>query len=176
MFQNRLVYIKWPYLTHLEEISPYPIRHMYLELISKTPSNNPDLLRPKIGYNDLITAAGTLKKSCLLPKWWLLRAQIIQCLGGKTGGYDQISAKDAMILSCLENEAPQETSGPTSLGVTGEERANPQLSSVESASQTKSVYSASTIVYSGSASGYDASAAFTTEADPRKYDPKDSLS
>ncbi|GJX06132.1 retrovirus-related pol polyprotein from transposon TNT 1-94 [Tanacetum coccineum] len=29
--------------------------------------------------------------------------QIIQCLGGKTGGLDQISNKDATILYCLEN-------------------------------------------------------------------------
>ncbi|GJS20993.1 hypothetical protein Tco_0449625 [Tanacetum coccineum] len=30
-------------------------------------------------------------------------AQIIQCLGGKTGGHDQISNKDAIILYCLAN-------------------------------------------------------------------------
>ncbi|GJU75912.1 hypothetical protein Tco_1272982 [Tanacetum coccineum] len=30
--------------------------------------------------------------------------QIIQCLGGKTGGLDQISNKDATILYCLEND------------------------------------------------------------------------
>ncbi|GKE72730.1 hypothetical protein Tco_1534771 [Tanacetum coccineum] len=30
-------------------------------------------------------------------------AQIIQCLGGKIGGHDQISNKDAIILYCLAN-------------------------------------------------------------------------
>ncbi|GKA23723.1 hypothetical protein Tco_0709756 [Tanacetum coccineum] len=46
---------------------------------------------------------GTLKKSCLPPRWRLLMGQIIQCLGGKTGGLDQISNKDATILYCLAN-------------------------------------------------------------------------
>ncbi|GJX74206.1 retrovirus-related pol polyprotein from transposon TNT 1-94 [Tanacetum coccineum] len=35
--------------------------------------------------------------------WRLLMGQIIQCLGGKTGGLDQISNKDATILYCLAN-------------------------------------------------------------------------
>ncbi|GJR71468.1 hypothetical protein Tco_0083833 [Tanacetum coccineum] len=33
----------------------------------------------------------------------LLMGQVIQCLGGKTGGLDQISNKDATILYCLAN-------------------------------------------------------------------------
>ncbi|GJS50184.1 hypothetical protein Tco_0600305 [Tanacetum coccineum] len=45
----------------------------------------------------------TLKKSCLPPRWRLLMGQIIQYLGGKTGGLDQISNKDATILYCLAN-------------------------------------------------------------------------
>ncbi|GKB27009.1 hypothetical protein Tco_0866410 [Tanacetum coccineum] len=56
-----------------------------------------------IGYNREIGAKGTLKKSCLSPRWRLLMAQIIQCLGGKTGGLDQISNKDATILYWLAN-------------------------------------------------------------------------
>ncbi|GJZ88413.1 hypothetical protein Tco_0660195 [Tanacetum coccineum] len=55
------------------------------------------------GYNGEIEAKGTLKKSCLPPRWRLLMGQIIQCLGGKTGGLDQISNKDATILYCLAN-------------------------------------------------------------------------
>ncbi|GJY03752.1 hypothetical protein Tco_0369692 [Tanacetum coccineum] len=51
-----------------------------------------------------IRAKGTLKKSFLPPRWRLLMGQIIQCLGGKTGGLDQISNKDATILYCLENK------------------------------------------------------------------------
>ncbi|GJU87113.1 hypothetical protein Tco_1294659 [Tanacetum coccineum] len=56
-----------------------------------------------IGYNGEIGAKGTLKKSCLPPRWRLLMAQIIWCLGGKTGGLDQISNNDATILYCLAN-------------------------------------------------------------------------
>ncbi|GJV01713.1 hypothetical protein Tco_1335282 [Tanacetum coccineum] len=56
-----------------------------------------------IGYNEEIRAKGTLKKSYLPPRWRLLMGQIIQCLGRKTDGLDQISNKDATILYCLEN-------------------------------------------------------------------------
>ncbi|GJX20836.1 hypothetical protein Tco_0223513 [Tanacetum coccineum] len=50
-----------------------------------------------------IKATRTLKKSFLSPKWRLLMAQIIQCLGGKTVGHDQLTTKDEMILYCLAN-------------------------------------------------------------------------
>ncbi|GJX14878.1 hypothetical protein Tco_0206636 [Tanacetum coccineum] len=56
-----------------------------------------------IGYNGEIGEKGTLKKSCLPPRWRLLMDQIIQCLVVKTGGLDQISNKDATILYCLAN-------------------------------------------------------------------------
>ncbi|GJS96157.1 hypothetical protein Tco_0803125 [Tanacetum coccineum] len=56
-----------------------------------------------IWYNREIRAKGTLKKSCLPLRWRLLMGQIIQCLGRKTGGLDQISNKDATILYCLAN-------------------------------------------------------------------------
>nr|GFC09851.1 hypothetical protein [Tanacetum cinerariifolium] len=65
-----------------------------------------DIVKPwftEIGYNGEIDVKGTLKKSCLPPRWRLLIRQIIQCLGGKTGGLDQISNKDATILYCLAN-------------------------------------------------------------------------
>ncbi|GJV08242.1 hypothetical protein Tco_1345898 [Tanacetum coccineum] len=70
---------------------------------------------------------------------------------------------------------PQATSGQTSLGVTGEVRVGPQLSSVVSASTTEPVYSTSTLVHSESASWRDTSATFTAEVDPEHSDPKDSL-
>nr|GEU89791.1 hypothetical protein [Tanacetum cinerariifolium] len=41
-------------------------------------------VRGDIGYNEEIEAKGTLKKSCLPPRWRLLMGQIIQCLSGKT--------------------------------------------------------------------------------------------
>ncbi|GKC62032.1 hypothetical protein Tco_1089630 [Tanacetum coccineum] len=56
-----------------------------------------------IRYSGEIGAKGTLKKSFLPPRWRLLMAQIIQCLGGKTGSHDQISNKDAIILYCMAN-------------------------------------------------------------------------
>ncbi|GJT54559.1 hypothetical protein Tco_0989613 [Tanacetum coccineum] len=76
----------------------------------------------------------------------------------------------------MHKEVQQATSGPTSLGVTSEEGAHPQLSSVVSASLTKPVYSASTILHSESASGHEASTTSTTEANPEKTYPNDSIS
>ncbi|GKB72131.1 hypothetical protein Tco_0933543 [Tanacetum coccineum] len=64
------------------------------------------IVRPRfatIGYSGEIRAKGILKKSFLPPRWRLLMAQIIQCLGGKIGGHDQTSNKDAIILYCLAN-------------------------------------------------------------------------
>ncbi|GKC43382.1 hypothetical protein Tco_1061104, partial [Tanacetum coccineum] len=52
-----------------------------------------------IRYNGEIGAKGTLKKSCLLPRCRLLMGQIIQCLGGKTGGLDQYLIR--MPSSCI---------------------------------------------------------------------------
>ncbi|GKD11518.1 hypothetical protein Tco_1195925, partial [Tanacetum coccineum] len=80
------------------------------------------------------------------------------------------------VVAGMHKEVQQATGGPTSLGVTSEEGANPQLSSVVSASLTKPVYSASTILHSESASGHDASATSTAEADPGKTNPNDSVS
>ncbi|GKF69467.1 hypothetical protein Tco_0202524 [Tanacetum coccineum] len=56
------------------------------------------------------------------------------------------------VVAGMHKEALQPTSGPVSLGVTSKERANPQLSSVVSASSTKPVYSASFIIHYESAS------------------------
>ncbi|GKE06853.1 hypothetical protein Tco_1398871, partial [Tanacetum coccineum] len=61
-------------------------------------------IRGDIGYSGEIGAKGTLKNSFLPPRWRLLMGQIIQCLGGKTDGLDQISNKDAAILYCLANK------------------------------------------------------------------------
>nr|GEW08046.1 retrovirus-related Pol polyprotein from transposon TNT 1-94 [Tanacetum cinerariifolium] len=52
-----------------------------------------------IGYSGETEAKGTLKKSFLPPRWRPLMGQIIQCLGEKIGGIDQISNK--MPLSCI---------------------------------------------------------------------------
>ncbi|GKA89853.1 hypothetical protein Tco_0811665 [Tanacetum coccineum] len=65
-----------------------------------------DIIRqwfPTIGYGEEVSAKGTLRKNLLPPRWRLLMAQIIQCLGGKTRGFDQITNKDAIILYSLAN-------------------------------------------------------------------------
>ncbi|GKC75457.1 hypothetical protein Tco_1126231, partial [Tanacetum coccineum] len=65
-----------------------------------------DIVRPwfeTIRYGETVPIKWTLKKSLLPPKWRLLIEQIIQCLGGKTGGFDQITNKDAIILYSLAN-------------------------------------------------------------------------
>ncbi|GJZ62361.1 hypothetical protein Tco_0618498 [Tanacetum coccineum] len=65
-----------------------------------------DIVRPwfkTIRYGEYVPAKGTLKKSILPHRWRLLTIQIIQCLGGKTGSFDQITNKDAIILYSLAN-------------------------------------------------------------------------
>nr|GEV17260.1 hypothetical protein [Tanacetum cinerariifolium] len=58
---------------------------------------------PMIGYGEEVLAKGTLRKSLLPPRWSLLMAHIIQCLGVKTRRFDQITKKDAIILYSLAN-------------------------------------------------------------------------
>ncbi|GKE14326.1 hypothetical protein Tco_1421903 [Tanacetum coccineum] len=65
-----------------------------------------DIVRPWfeiIGYRETVPVKGTLKKSIFPPRWRLLMALIIQCLGGKTRGFDLITNKDAIILYSLAN-------------------------------------------------------------------------
>ncbi|GJT55662.1 hypothetical protein Tco_0990716 [Tanacetum coccineum] len=78
----------------------------YLTQVCMFPLPSITTVRPwfsTIGYKREIGAKGTLKKSCLPPRWRLLMAQIMQCLGDKIGGLGQISNKDATILYCLAN-------------------------------------------------------------------------
>ncbi|GJU75441.1 hypothetical protein Tco_1272511 [Tanacetum coccineum] len=72
----------------------------------------------------------------------------------------------------MHKEDRQANGGLTSLGVTNEARANPQLSSGMSAFiLNKPIYSASFIIHSESASGIDASAISTAKVDPGKSAP-----
>ncbi|GJW67158.1 hypothetical protein Tco_0121582 [Tanacetum coccineum] len=74
----------------------------------------------------------------------------------------------------MHKEDQQATGGPTSLRVTSEARANPQLSSDMSAfNLNEPIYSASFIIHSESASRNDASTAFTVEADLGNSAPSD---
>ncbi|GKE22984.1 hypothetical protein Tco_1434496 [Tanacetum coccineum] len=73
---------------------------------SKVSFSIPTGVRPwfeTIRYGETVPVKGTLKKSLLPPSWRLLMAQIIQCLGGKTEGFDQITNKDAIILYSQAN-------------------------------------------------------------------------
>ncbi|GJY74145.1 hypothetical protein Tco_0478576 [Tanacetum coccineum] len=76
----------------------------------------------------------------------------------------------------MHKEDQQVAGGPTSLGVTSEEGARPQLSSGMSVfSKLKPIYLASVIIHYESVSGYDASANSTAKANPRTSAPIDSL-
>nr|GEU36880.1 hypothetical protein [Tanacetum cinerariifolium] len=113
-----------------------------------------DIVRPwflTIGYGEEVSAKSTLKKSLLPPS--------------------QTSASTPVVAE-MHKEDLQATGGPTSLGVTGEARANPQLSSGMSAfNLNEPIYSTSFIIHSESASGNDASAISTAEADLRIFAP-----
>nr|GEV56491.1 hypothetical protein [Tanacetum cinerariifolium] len=81
-----------------------------------------------------------------------------------------------LVVADLHKKVQQVASGPTSLGVTGKERVNPQLSSAMSAfNKSMSIYSASFVIHFESASGNDASADSTSKADPGTSTPNDSL-
>nr|GEU86785.1 ribonuclease H-like domain-containing protein [Tanacetum cinerariifolium] len=70
------------------------------------------------------------------------------------------------VVAQMRKDDLQATSSKTSLGVTGEERAD-QLISIMSASISEPIYSASTLVHSESASGRDTSTTFTAKIDPK---------
>ncbi|GJU93970.1 hypothetical protein Tco_1318726 [Tanacetum coccineum] len=74
----------------------------------------------------------------------------------------------------MHKEDQQATSGLNSLGVTSEERGNPQPSSGMSAfNLNKPIYSTSFIIHSESALGNDASTVSTADADPVNSAPSD---
>ncbi|GJY60550.1 retrovirus-related pol polyprotein from transposon TNT 1-94 [Tanacetum coccineum] len=123
----------------------------------------------EIGYNGEIKLKGTLKKSCLTPRWRLLIVQIIQCLGDVP--YVPKAPKPSS-----QTEKKQATGVPTSLGVTSEEGAHPQSVVVCLYLQILNLFFlASYIFHSESASGNDASANFTAKADPKISAPDDSV-
>ncbi|GKA72161.1 hypothetical protein Tco_0778377 [Tanacetum coccineum] len=142
-----------------------------------------DIVRPwfeTIGYGEAVPAKGTLKKS-LLP----LSKEATKCgsskipIDSKTGHSkkrkESSSAMDSNLSQLpvstpmdtgMHKEDQQATGGPTSLGVTSEARANPQLSSGMLAfNLNERIYSASFIIHSESTSGNDALAASTAKAD-----------
>ncbi|GJV35283.1 hypothetical protein Tco_1407760 [Tanacetum coccineum] len=188
-----------------------------------------------IGYEEEVSAKGTLRKSLLPPRWSLAnginidyanifwediilklkkkqREKISQwplklpnpllMLRGKeaikggsskapTGsktGHSKKRKKSSSAMDSNPSQPPvsttmdpgmhkedqQETGGLTSLGVTSEARANPQLSSGMSAfNLNEPIYSASFIIHYESTSGNDALVVSTAEADPRNSTPSD---
>nr|GEV22155.1 retrovirus-related Pol polyprotein from transposon TNT 1-94 [Tanacetum cinerariifolium] len=102
---------------------------------------------PMIGYEEVVSAKGTLIKSLFPPRWRLLMTQIIQCLGGKIGGFDPITNKDVIILYSLAS-GTRCRKDMGMMRVTGEARANPQLSSGMSAfNLNEPIYLASLIIH-----------------------------
>nr|GEW12920.1 hypothetical protein [Tanacetum cinerariifolium] len=85
---------------------------------------------PTIGYGEEVSIKGTLRKSLLLPRWRLLMAHIIQCLGESSSAMDSNLSRPSVstpVDTEMHKEDQQATGGPTSLGVTSKERAYPQL-------------------------------------------------
>ncbi|GJZ76777.1 hypothetical protein Tco_0641449 [Tanacetum coccineum] len=80
-----------------------------------------------------------------------------------------------LVVTEVHKGTPQATSDQMSLGLTGEEKAYSQLSSVVSTSTTKPIDTTSVIIHSESASGGDALASLIVGADPGQSDPNKSL-
>ncbi|GKF13360.1 hypothetical protein Tco_0054822, partial [Tanacetum coccineum] len=76
------------------------------------------------------------------------------------------------VVDELHKKPPLETIGQTSLGVTGEEKAYPQLSILVSTSSTEPMLLSSTIVHSNSALGGDASANLQLKLTMEKLIPR----
>ncbi|GJX65578.1 hypothetical protein Tco_0299921 [Tanacetum coccineum] len=165
-----------------------------------------NIVRPwfsTIRYGEEVSSKGTLKKNLLPPRTSLHRPHDgnLQSKEATKGGSSKAptssktghskkrkessSAMDSNLSQPLvsthvdtgmHKEDQQETGGPTSLGVTSKERANPQLSSgMSSFNLNKPIYLTSFISHSESASGNDVLAVSTAEADPENYAPSTDL-
>ncbi|GKE49696.1 hypothetical protein Tco_1480954 [Tanacetum coccineum] len=143
-----------------------------------------------IGYGEIVSAKWTLKKSLLPPRWsqeatkgGSSKAPIgftTSHLKRKKDSSSTMESNPSQTLASIplviemHKEDQQKIGSPSSLGVTSKERADPQLSSGMSAfNLNKPNYSASFIIHSESASGYDALGNSTAEADPGKSAPID---
>ncbi|GJS27999.1 hypothetical protein Tco_0488619 [Tanacetum coccineum] len=101
-----LLYPSHPNQEYFKDVSEFISKCCLKEAFTRALTQYKECLR----YSREIREKGTLKKNCLPPRWRLLMGQIIQCLGGKTSGLDQISNKDATILFIsllLENMMPE---------------------------------------------------------------------
>ncbi|GKA03180.1 hypothetical protein Tco_0675961 [Tanacetum coccineum] len=145
---------------------------------------------PTIGYGEEVSAKGTLRNSLLPPRW---SKEVTKGGSSKapTGSKTIHSKKrkessstmdsnpsqppvSTLVDTGMHKEEQQATGGPTSLGVTSEVRANPQLSSSMSTfNLNEPIYSASFIIHVESASGNDALAASIAKANPGNSVPSD---
>nr|GEV02656.1 hypothetical protein [Tanacetum cinerariifolium]GEW20280.1 hypothetical protein [Tanacetum cinerariifolium] len=141
-----------------------------------------------LGMGRQFLSKGTLKKSLLPPSKEATKGGSSKApTGSKT---DHLKKKkdscstiesnpsqtsvSTLVVTKMHKENQQATGGLKSLGVTSEEIVDPQLSSGMSAfNLNKPIYSASFIIYSEFASGYDASANSTAEANLGKSAPSD---
>nr|GEV12111.1 hypothetical protein [Tanacetum cinerariifolium] len=84
------------------------------------------------------------------------------------------TSASTQVVAEMHKEDLQATGDSNSLGVTIDERANPQLSSgMPTFNLNEPIFSSSFIIHSESASGYDASADSTAKADPGLSAPND---
>ncbi|GJT88922.1 hypothetical protein Tco_1070639 [Tanacetum coccineum] len=133
-----------------------------------------------IRYGEEVSTKGTLKKSLLPPSKEAIKGGSSKAPTGSKIGYSKKRKESSSAIDSnpsqplvstpmdtgMHKEDHQAAGGPTSLGVTSEARANPQLSSGMSAfNLNEPIYSASFIIHSESALGNDASAASTAEGD-----------
>ncbi|GJT52987.1 hypothetical protein Tco_0988041 [Tanacetum coccineum] len=155
-----------------------------------------DIVRPwfeTIGCGEAVPTKGTLKKSLLPPRWRLLMAQIIQCLGGtkpgaKLGHKKHSTSSKQSSVSSKEATKGGSSKAPTS-SKTGHSKKRKESSSAMDSNpiqplvstlvdigmhkeDQQHIYSTSFIIYSESALGNDVSAVSTAEADPRISAPR----
>ncbi|GKC64285.1 hypothetical protein Tco_1096883 [Tanacetum coccineum] len=84
------------------------------------------------------------------------------------------SREEKKVVAEMHKDDQQATGGPTSLGVTSEERADPQLSyGISAFNLNDPIFSTSFIIHSEYTLGNNASTVSTAEADPRKSAPSD---
>nr|GEX43950.1 hypothetical protein [Tanacetum cinerariifolium] len=111
---------------------------------------------PTIRYGEEISTKGTLRKSLLPPRWRLLMAQIIQCLGGKID--------KPMVFKALKTSSRAESISQGAKPEAKTRHKKPVTSSKQPFVSSKEA-----------TKGHDVLANFTAEADPGLSAPNDSI-
>ncbi|GJY23328.1 retrovirus-related pol polyprotein from transposon TNT 1-94 [Tanacetum coccineum] len=139
-----------------------------------------------IEYNREIGDKGTLKKSCLPPRWRLLMAEIIQCLGAGTkkkhSKHNLGSKEEATKSQPFSKEAAHSPTGHSKKkkkSGTAKDKAprQPSVSTpIDTELHKEDLQAAGDPTSFRSASGYDALIDSTAKADPGKSAPRTNLS